>query len=339
VATLAVRSLTPRDVPALRHVRQLRERVDLPGIDVERLPDVAQRARALLPNAAGGRKVYVAFVDGELCASLDIEPDERRAVWIVRCFAAGSPRLQAYDDVARELWEALLEFAIARAGEARIRRVFAAAHEDSVAHASLRAAGFEAYTRLIIVAGDAPCERQPRPAGMRRQERSDVWAVHQLYHRITPRAVQFAEARTSSTWELPARRRGARLPFGANPPVSFVLESSQRLTGYCQVRRGHDRLLVELMTEPGLAEGVDFALAAIQEASGGTRMPACLVTPGYASERISQLAAHGFAVADERLAMIRHTTAPAWAHARVAPQPALEVVERAAAPAGIPSYS
>ena len=339
MATLVVRSLTPRDFPALRHVRQLLERVDLPVLDTERMPDVAQLALALLPDALRRRKVFVAFVNGELCASLDIAPDARRAVWDVRSLAAGSPHLQAHDDVARELWEALLEYSIARAGEARVRRVFAAAHADGVAHASLRAAGFEAYTRLTIVSGVAPPQPIAYPAGMRRQEPGDVWAIHQLYHRITPRAVQFAEARTSATWELPRRRVGARLPRVAAEPVAYVLESRQGLMGYCLVRRGHDKLLVELMAEPGISDTITFALAAMAETGAGARLPVCLVTPAYAGERVSQLEAHGFGVADERLAMIRHTTAPAWVRARVAALPVLEGAERAAAPAGVPSYS
>jgi hypothetical protein len=339
VATLAVRSLTPRDVPALRHVSQLQEHVALPCADASRLPVVAQRALAILPDTLRQRRVFVAFVDGELCACVEIVPDARRFVWEVQSLCAGSPHLDAHDDVACELWEALLEYVIARAGVAHIRRVFAAAHEHGVACASLRASGFEAYTRLFIMLGSLPSQPVLQPAGMRRQERGDVWSIHQLYHRITPRAVQFAEARTSSTWELPRRRMAGHWPAAATEPRAYVLETTVGLHAYCQITRGHELTLVELMAEPGLAGAVEFALAALTDAGVSASEHVCFITPAYAGERIAQLEAHGFTLADERLAMIRHTTAPARARARVAPAPALEVGERATAPAGIPSYS
>jgi hypothetical protein len=338
VATLAVRSLTPRDVPALRYVSQLQERVALPCADAGRLPAVAQRALAFLPDALQHRRVFVAFVDGELCGCVDIVPDERRFVWDVQSLAAGSLHLDAHDDVARELWEALLEYVIARAGAAHVRRVFAAAHEHGVACASLRASGFEAYTRLYITLGQLPGQPVLQPIGMRRQERGDVWSIQQLYQRVTPRAVQFAEARTSSTWELPRRRLAGRWP-AATEPRAYVLETAQGLHGYCQITRGHELTLVELLAETELPGAVDFALAALTDAGVGAHERVCVITPAYAGERVSQLEAHGFALVDERLAMIRHTTAPARARVRVAPVPALEVGERAAAPAGIPSYS
>jgi hypothetical protein len=303
------------------------------------LPAAAQRALALLPGALQQRRVFVAFVDRELCACAEVVPDERRFVWDVQSLSAGSPRLDAHDEVARELWEALLEYVIARAGAAHVRRVFAAAQEGGVACASLRASGFEAYTRLFITLGHLPSQPAPLPAGMRRQERGDVWSIHQLYHRVTPRAVQFAEARTSSTWELPRRRLAGRWPAPATEPRAYVLESGHGLHGYCQITRGHELTLVELMAEPGLQEAVEFALAALSDAGVGSNERVCVVTPAYSGERVRQLEAHGFELVDERLAMIRHTTAPARAKARVAPLPALEAAERAAAPAGIPSYS
>jgi hypothetical protein len=174
---------------------------------------------------------------------------------------------------------------------------------------------------------------------MRRQERGDVWSIHQLYHRITPRAVQFAEARTSSTWELPRRRLAGRWPAATTEPRAYVLETTQGLHAYCQIRRGHELTLVELMAEPGLPGVAEFALAALTDAGVGASERVCVVTPAYAGERVAQLEAHGFTLVDERLAMIRHTTAPARARVRVAPLPTLEVGERATAPAGIPSYS
>ncbi len=51
----------------------------------------------------------------------------------------------------------------------------------------------------MILAGTRPGGPIALPEGMREQEDSDVWSIHQLYHHVTPRAVQFAEALTLCT--------------------------------------------------------------------------------------------------------------------------------------------
>lgn len=338
MATLAVRPLSPRDLLALRHVRQHVEWLALPDVTDATL-DIARLARAALPVPTRRTKVFVAAVDGELCAYVAVAPDEHRFVWNVECLASGSPRLEATEAVSLELWEALLELVIARAGEAHVRRVFAAACEDSVAWLSLRAAGFEAYTRLTIMLGRAPGRELSRPRGMRRQERSDEWALHQLYHRVTPRAVQFAEARTSATWELRREVLLDKVVSRADEPAAFVLEAPQGVCAYCQVRRGAGLRHVELLIEPRVPDAVGFVEAALAEAGASPDERTCVVIPAYAAERVSQFLDAGYVVGGERLALIRHTTSAARVRMRLAPLPALDVAERAPAPAGIPSYS
>jgi hypothetical protein len=281
--------------------------------------------------------VFVAFVDDELCAFNVVEAQSRRYCWNVVALAAGSPRLDANDDVSGELWTALLEYAVRRAGEAHVKRLFASALEGSNAHRSLRMANFESFSRQFIVTGHLPGQPVGLPDGMRCQEPSDVWSIHQLYHRTTPRAVQFAEALTSSTWEPTCATLGRLLPFVRHPYTAFVLETRDGVEGYCRVQRGAGIAMLQLMMQPHMDDrAVEFAMACATESGVTQSERLCLVVPAYAQQRVTQFERAGFVVEAERLAMVRHTTAPAVVHAGLAPLPALEAVERL--PRGVPTY-
>lgn len=109
-----------------------------------------------------------------------------------------------------DTWFRLLEALLQRAGQARIERVFAAVGPrfEDVSEV-LRQLGFQPYTQQHIWALPEPViEAGSSLLALRRQQRRDAWAIHQLYRRITPRHVQQAEQRQSSYWQLPRPRRG-----------------------------------------------------------------------------------------------------------------------------------
>lgn len=334
--TLAIRPLNPRDIPAMRHVSQRRDRLDMPdAVDPEQ-PDLTSQLLATIPANLRQGRVVVALVDGELCAYMVFRPQASRYRWDVLTVAAGSPRLDATDAVCVELWSALLEYAVRQAGEAGAKRLFATAPDEGAAFDSLRATGFERYARFTILAGTRASGPVGLPEGMREQDDSDVWSIHQLYHHVTPRVVQFAEALTSTAWELPQPNLLGRLSGMPPKTKTFVLDTSDGVQAYCAIRVRRGGAMARLMIAHDYRVlAVPFVLAAASEAGVDSNCRLRVLVPGYASELVSGFRDAGFELEHERTAMVRHTTAPAVVHARLAPLPA-EAGERV--PRGIPTY-
>lgn len=334
MATLAVRPLTARDLPALRRVRQ---RVAILDWDFRREEDglsvAYQAVSAILPNRAR-EQTYVALIDDELCAMLVMRPQEIAYRWDVAALAAGSPRLDADDATVLELWAALLDYGIVASGAAGARRLFAAAIEGSVACQSLRAAGFEPYTRQTLLHADGIDHVPDQPRGMRRQEASDVWSIHHLYHHVTPRPVQFAEARTSAAWELPRRSFLDWLSPERRHVHQMVLETIDGVVAYCRITEQRHRARLDLLIGPSARDVVGAFVAAAVADAGLTGHELEIVIPQYASDLIWPLERIGFCVGDDRVALVRHTTAPAVVHGRFAVAP----VEGERVPKGVPSY-
>jgi hypothetical protein len=320
----------------MRNVCQRRERLAMPDAIDPAMPDLAGQLLATIPANLRQGRIYVALVDGELCAYMVFRPQISRYRWDVLAVAAGSPRLDATDDVAIELWSALLEYAIKQAGEAGAKRLFATAPDDGAAFESLRATGFEQYAQFMILSGTRPGGPVGLPEGMREQEDSDVWSIHQLYNHVTPRAVQFAEALTSTVWELPQRNLLGKL--SGMPPKSqaFVLDTRNGVQAYCAVHARRGGAMARLMIAPEYrALAVPFVLAAAAEAGVDPDCRLRVLVPGYSSELVSGFLDSGFELEHERMAMVRHTTVPVIVQTRLAPIPA-EAGERV--PRGVPTY-
>jgi hypothetical protein len=336
VATLAVRPLAPRDIPLLGRVYQRVEPLDIQGDDPV-VPDLSRRIVAAAIRRAGQERMFVASVDGELCALLSARPHERSFRWDLTAVTAGSPRLDATDDVCIELWTAMAEYAIRRAGEAGIKRLFAATHEDGPAHESLRLVGFDGYARHILIRGRVESALMALPPGMRPQEESDVWSIHQLYHRTTPRAVQFAEALTSTAWELQRSKRWNPPMFHRPDVAAFVLETTDGIEAYCRVEQRPHRAVATLLVSDACHDHIPgFVHAAAFQAGIRSATPLDIIVAEYQIDLVRRFEESGFVVQDERVALVRHTTVPALVHSRLNPLPAVESAERV--PKGVPSY-
>jgi hypothetical protein len=317
------------DVPRLRHVHQRRESLAPPLSTPSALPGLAEEALTLLPDDVHRKHVFVASVDRELCASIMLRPQRHRFRWDVLMLAAGSPRLDADDDTCVELWSALLEFSIRQAGAAGAKRLFAAVDEGSAAHLSLRRSGFDGYTRVCTMQGRGPVPPVALPEGFREQDDSDVWSIHHLYHHVTPRVVQFAEARTSMAWELPRPSMFARVTARASADArAFVIDRHHDVQAFCRIQQHRGGPVAEVLVHPNagdLAVPLVMASAAQAGLSWETLIGICI--PAYLGELVPAFEAAGFVADSERVAMVRHTTAPAIIHARPAPLP-VEVRER-----------
>lgn len=334
MATLAVRPLTALDVPALRHVRQ---RVAILDWDMQREVDGMSIAQQVYSAVAPGRaceRSYVALVDNELCATLSMRPQTIAYCWDVATLAAGSTRLNGDDSTVLELWTALLNYGIVASGSLGVRRLFAAADEDSVSCKSLRSSGFEPYTRQTMLHAEGIAEAVGAPRGMRRMESSDTWSVHHLYHSVTPRPVQFAEARISAAWESPARSMLDRITPSRRDVHQYVLETVDGIVAYCRISIQRHRARVDLlMDRSARAELAGFVAAAIDDAgAAGCRLD--IVIPQYSIDLIPTLEQIGFAPVGDRIALVRHTTAPAVVHGRFA----VASIDGERAPKSVPSY-
>lgn len=336
MATLAVRPLTIRDLPGLRFVRQRQDVLDpdpVPGSVA-----VGQRHMlSVVPFDLSVDRGYAAFIDGELCATALLRPEPEQFRWKVIALSAGSPRLAADDDVCEELWTALLEYSIRGAGEAGAKRLFAAIPGDGPSHRSLRATGFEPYARRVLVCREGDLEELAVPAGFRRQEPSDVWSVHQLYHQVTPRAVQAAEAFTSSVWELPHTPAWSRILPVRERSGSFVVETREGIEAFLRVEARGNSAVVEWMSSINCqADVAPLVFAGVREVLGASPERVFVSIPEYAVEVVWRLEQAGFTTLTERIALVRHTTAPALVHPKLAPVSVAESAERV--PRGVPSY-
>ena len=95
MATLAVRTLRPRDLTRLHTVRQQFDRLDGPLCRFRSPSELRHQLMAALPVHFQDERGYVAVVDGELCAYLIVERQPRQYQWELVEIAAGSPRLDA----------------------------------------------------------------------------------------------------------------------------------------------------------------------------------------------------------------------------------------------------
>ena len=337
MATLAVRTLRLRDIPHIGSVRQRVDHLGGPVCAFRSSAVMSSKAISVIPGLANKGKVFVATVDGELCAYLVARREPQSFKWELAEVAAGSPRLDATDSVCIELWSALVEYTVKQAGASGTKRLFASSEDGSPAHDSLRVNGFEAFEdRFILSRQLGDVHDNNAPGLVRPQQNSDVWLVHQLYHHVTPRAVQFAEAFTSAEWDLPVGSWINRAMTGGNQLSSFVLESGDDVVGHCRIERKNGFALARLMMVPEFASKVGTFLETCAVASGVARDDQLQVdVPGYFLEHLGVLEHSGFTVIWEKTGLVKHTTASVVVRPKLMPMTAADERERAVR--GVPS--
>ncbi|MCO5177444.1 MAG: hypothetical protein M9890_10825 [Thermomicrobiales bacterium] len=297
-------------------------------------PRLAQHVRELLGRSAQEPHRFGAFIDGDLCCVLTMRPQSIPYRWDIVTLSAGSARQSMSAEVATDIWASLLEFGIAVSGSLGAKRVFAVAPEGTPAVASLRSAGFETYTHQTLhTASGVACVAGSLP-GFREQEASDVWSVHQLYHHVTPRPVQFAEALTSAAWDVPELTARERLLPSRRQVIQTVLETIDGIVAYSRITTGKRCARVDLLVEPAVRHVTAQFLSESLTLAGVQNEEIDIVIPEYALDLGSQLERLGFAFITERVALVRHTTAPAVVYERFAGP----VVEGERVPKGVPSY-
>lgn len=160
-------------------------------------------------------------------------------------------------------------------------------------------AGFTPFRRVLLLVTKAGAGR-PLPAGtVRVQEAVDAWAVQRLYEQLTPRPVQYAEARTRGTWSV-GRRVGWRVR-------GFLLVDGIDTLAYCRFRSRGRAHVVEVLAGDAAA---DIAVGLVAYALGRIARPGdevLLVLPEEAVALRAAFADAGFQVVERRVWLARYT--------------------------------
>jgi hypothetical protein len=219
-----------------------------------------------------------------------------------------------------DVWFSLVENLLERAGQARIERVFAAVgqrFEDVIE--ILKQLGFQPYTQQQIWMLPEPTIKEGSAlVALRRQHRRDAWPIQQLYTRVTPRHVQQAELKQSSSWQLPLPRR--RIGWRER---GWVLGNDQALHMHIHVLTGPRGHVLRPMFEPEVRQ---HAATMLRYALNHMNEPRTVfaVVRGYQSEIGSALEELGFKLRGEQTLFVKHLVVPQRQSVRV---PALLLAE------------
>lgn len=288
--------------------------------------------RSVMPFSRRGRKSFVAIADGQVAGLIDLISDPANHRWILSRMLTSRHVAAERDGHLRDMvWRELALQAIRAAGAARAKRIHAILNDDSAVISSLLSTGFSEYARDTVLTLKNPTVVQE--AGLvRRQEPSDVWAIHQLYHQVTPKPVQYAEALTSNYW--------SRTVPSQPPARGYVVEDGLEIIAHCRVTRGSDGPVIHLMVHPetlGLIEPVmQDVLADIGPNYGRTYS---VVVPDYLQEYVSNLESIGFTVNGRQTRMVKYTVVAQRMQLRSVEEMAKEVPERVAAGSPTLSYA
>jgi hypothetical protein len=184
----------------------------------------------------------------------------------------------------------LTEELLRRAAAQKTERIFATlgARAADVAEV-LRQLGFQPYAQQSVwMLAEPTIEAGSSIVALRRQNRRDVWAIHQLYCSITPRHVQMAELRDSNSWQLSRTRQ-----WFTGGAKGWVLANDEALTVHIALQTGARGHVLRVMIAPHLrdeaASMVRYVLSQLHD-----QRPVFVVIRSYQSELGGALDELGF---------------------------------------------
>lgn len=329
--TVAVRAVTPRDLPGL--LRMSHQGLSLDAPDTLLLAYTPLRGLAQtrwLPFRRQSVRTYVAHCPQAPCAFVQVRDRAAPYKWDILYLGALARGLAALESGRGELWTALLDYATVAAGRRGVHRLYAKLPRDAttVAAEAFRAAGYARYGEetLYVLHGGTPVATPPGDddaVALRLQSAADTWALHQLYTWTTPKPVQYAEAYTSYRWELPKWRWGRRGPR----EWGLLVNQGQELVAYCRVRRFGKRSRLEVLFQPRARAALGPALGAVLRwltPAAGEQIY-CAVQE-HQQELGSLLTTYGFVPLGTQELLVRYTTVPVLARTGE-PRPARERIQ------------
>jgi len=299
---IEVRRVRWRDLSSLRRIRQ---QISLNQPNAQwHLGDPFQAAlRQLFPFGDNTDRVAVARAEGVLLGHVVFRvmpPDER---WVLEAAGANTGVYEA-----EPIWEELLRYSIVAAGLEGAKRLYARLPSGSGITAAARRTGFAPYAHEhVLTATGVPATVQS--SRVRRQEASDVWAIHQLYMAVVPRQVQYGEALTSHHWDVAPSSR-----FSTQRTSGWLMEDGNQLSGYVRVQTDIDRHVIELMIDPAHREDAAELLQTVcGELQAMPRRMMYAVVRSYQIEFLPVLQSLGFMNHLEQDVHVKYTTVPAQA--------------------------
>lgn len=292
---LAIHPIGLRDVIALRRVSQLLVPLSYPEVAFA-TPNGGWLAALPLPLAH--RYAYLAEASAP-CGLAVARAESGDFRWVLESLGAADGLAEARCD----LWAGLLSHTVASAGCAGAKRVHADAPLDGLVHEALVRAGFSAYARgtLMLAQGLHPAGAEEVP--LRGQEPSDSWSIQHLYHQVTPKAVQYAEAFNSTHWQAGRRLRSSER--------GFLAERASGIVAYCRVFTSGRQMAIEVMALPDQLRLVPALVRQAVRAVGlGQSGHVWALVPDYHGEYVAELERIGFAPVDRRAQMVRYTGVP-----------------------------
>lgn len=252
---------------------------------------------AAVPYGRRWSRAFIATGEG-VCALAALRPALGDYSWqLVSLGTASDP------EATTSAWLALLGQAAMDAGMSGAKRLHADAPLDGPVAEVLVRAGFTIYARASLLLAQGLRRADGAELALRPQEPSDDWSIHHLYHSLTPKAVQYAEAFSSTHWHVPWRPRAAER--------GFVLDGREGLEGYCRVTTCGRQVALELLLAPERPALLPRLVIGALKASGvGLDGRVWVRVPDYLTEYLDPLEETGFQDVDTRALMVRYTGIP-----------------------------
>ncbi len=257
--------------------------------------------RGIIPSL-GNVWTVVLVQEGEIRAFAQACPRRDSHTWDVVYLAFGRKDRIGSAETRNVMWSALLDAVTRTAGRRRATRLFARVPDNADAMIALRDAGYMAYGREMLYV--APYHKDVQLAveqpTLRRQQGGETWAIHQLYTLTTPKALQFAEARTSSYWDLP--RSGAT-------QAGYWIGEAHEVIAYARTLSGEHSHVIDVLFHPEALDQVpgfvQRVLAALPASEGDL---VYVRTLGHQEELGSILGELGFSVLMRQSLLVKYTT-------------------------------
>jgi hypothetical protein len=239
---------------------------------------------------ATGRHTCVSVKGATLQGLVSARKRGSKQTWEIDCLI----------DAARDngVLLSLLDRITDAAGKAGAMRLFLRLPPGATEEAASRAA-FTPYLREQVWVRRDPVNSGANVApDLRRRTKLDLFAIFQLYNRVTPVEIRRVEGMTFNEWSASQETLGRA--------TQFVVGDDERIRGWLRVAGDGDIGRFDLMGEPRLLEPLlQSALAKVSN-----RERAVTIVPEYAVELQSHLERAGFEPQEEYVVQSRRTVRP-----------------------------
>ncbi|MGH2531614.1 MAG: hypothetical protein ACRDJW_04850 [Thermomicrobiales bacterium] len=276
-------------------------RLNQPEVHLTPYSPLRSAAAALATSGRAKPRFFVAHASDAMVGFAHFQsnaPDQR---WQLIALGAAT----AAEDAVL-VWEDLVAQATVTAGSRGVKRLYARAVRETPVVQSLKAVGFAPYATETVFLARTP-KALAQGAGLRSQEQSDTWAIHQLYNVAVPRQVQYAEAFTSHRWDVKTR-------FEVQPgteAAGWLIEDGHHVVGYARVLTLGCAHILELLYHPERRDTLELLLDGVLSRlvdGRPTRQIYCAVR-GYQMEADTFLERRGFVSILEQELHLKYTTA------------------------------